>query len=103
MSEVELVQVLGDWYRSERDSLEARGLSVRFGQSPAERSKTSAWLAAERSGRMAHLQVWSTGELEFEAGSENRIDVQEHYEISSAAELAAVLERFLGFLERGEP
>ena len=60
----------------------------------------SAWLAAERSGRIANLQVWSSGEAEFEAGGNDRVDVQEHHEVGSATELDALLDRLVGYLER---
>jgi hypothetical protein len=102
MPEVDLVQVLEDWYESNRDSAAARGLAMRFGRTSEERAKTSGWLAAERSGRMANLEVWSSGEVELEAGGHDRVDVQEHHEIAHASELEVLLDRLLTFIEMTE-
>ena len=71
---------------------------MRFGESPSDRSKTSAWLALDKANRLVYLQVWSTGEAEVESGAPNRIDRQEHHNFTNAADLDAVLSDALAYL-----
>ena len=84
---------------SSEDALRARvtgsGIELNFNKSPEDRLKTAAWVTAERRGRCAELIVWSSGEVEFAAGTVGSDVRQEHHEISSFAELDSLLAELL--------
>jgi hypothetical protein len=71
-------------------------IELKFDKSPDNRPKTAAWIIAERHGRCAELIVWSSGEVEFEAGTVGGGDLhQEHHDIATLAELDGLLAKLL--------
>jgi hypothetical protein len=71
------------------------GIDLKFDESPKDRSKTAAWVIAEREGRCAQLTVWSSGEAEFEAGTVGDATRQEHHDVASLAQLDSLLAELL--------
>jgi hypothetical protein len=98
MPEVDAIAWLWAWFQESGPDLESLGTSITFGQSADDRLKPSAWVSAVRSGRMANLQVWSSGEAEFDAGAYDLIDVQTHYEIRDEVDLKEAVAAILLYL-----
>jgi hypothetical protein len=98
MSKPDFRLQLAGWYQKNLDWARRAGVALRFGQTEDDRPKQSAWVAAEKGGRIADLTVWSSGEAEFLAGRSGDIDdINEHHELETEEELEALLERFIAF------
>lgn len=98
MPKVDFTSHLAGWYEKNRDSARHAGVALRFGQTVDDRPKQSAWVAAEKRGRIADLTVWSSGEAEFIAGRSGEIDINEHHEFETVGTLDAILERLVAFV-----
>jgi hypothetical protein len=75
------------------------GTALELGRSDSDRPKRGAWVIAQRGERIAQLTVWSSGEVEFEAGRRrDDVAVQEHYEVTTVEELDDLAAKLLAQL-----
>jgi hypothetical protein len=98
MSQIDFLRHVRAWCEANRGSARDAGVELKFGRSDDERPKPSAWVSAEKKGRIADLTVWSSGEAEFIAGRPGAPDVHEHHELDSAESLDVLLDRLLASL-----
>ena len=95
MHEVGRLQTVEEGFNAVRESAFRRGTSITFGRSPSDRPKSAVWIEVERAGRSAGVIVWSSGEVELEAGGEGVVDLQEHHDVETSSQLVALLQHCL--------
>jgi hypothetical protein len=85
------------WEPIARTRATGLGIELKFDNSPPDgRSKSAAWVIAERADRSAELIVWSSGEVELVAGNATGGELlQEHRDISTLGELDGLLAALL--------
>jgi hypothetical protein len=84
---------LEQWFEEHQEQLSARGLSASLARSPDDgRNKPSLCLNIDSDARLGQLLLWDGGEAEVQiADVASGEVVQQHHDVTSRAELEAVL------------